>query len=112
MVKLTPVARQKILDTMEQLASQAPYVGLRVGVRGGGCSGLEYTMMLVVQEDIDPSWNALDQEGVYIYVDPISAMYLDGVSIDYVIEDEFHQGFKFNNLNVKSTCGCGKSFGV
>jgi iron-sulfur cluster assembly accessory protein len=81
--------------------------GIRVGVMGGGCSGFQYAM------DFEPEPKAddftIEQDGVKLFVDPMSHMYLQGVTIDYVIGVQ-GAGFKFENPNAKSTCGCGSSF--
>ena len=108
MVSLTPLAVSKV---KEILAQQNPLpTGLRVAVVGGGCSGFSYHMAFEnqVNENND---NIYEFEGLKVMVDQMSEMYLDGVQIDY-IESIEGSGFKFNNPNVKSTCGCGSSFSV
>jgi iron-sulfur cluster assembly accessory protein len=81
--------------------------GIRVGVAGGGCSGFQYTMDFEnAERDGDV---VVDQGGLKLYVDPMSAMYLQGVTVDYV-QGLQGAGFKFNNPNAKNTCGCGSSF--
>jgi len=107
MVLLTEVAASKVKEIMSQ-QNPAP-TALRVAVVGGGCSGFSYHMAFDNQEN--PSDNVYEHGGVKILVDQMSEMYLDGVSIDY-IETLEGAGFKFNNPNVKSTCGCGSSFTV
>jgi iron-sulfur cluster assembly protein len=107
MLSLTEVAASKVKEIMSQ-QNPAP-TGLRVAVVGGGCSGFSYHMAFDNQEN--PSDNVYEYEGVKVYVDQMSEMYLDGVQIDY-IETLEGAGFKFNNPNVKSTCGCGSSFTV
>jgi iron-sulfur cluster assembly protein len=107
MVQLTEVAAGKVKEIMAQ-QNPAP-TALRVAVVGGGCSGFSYHMAFDNQEN--PSDNVYDCGGVKLLVDQMSEMYLDGVSIDY-IETLEGAGFKFNNPNVKSTCGCGSSFTV
>ena len=107
MVQLTEVAAGKVKEIMAQ-QNPAP-TALRVAVVGGGCSGFSYHMAFDNQEN--PSDNVYELEGVKLYVDQMSEMYLDGVQIDY-IETLEGAGFKFNNPNVKSTCGCGSSFTV
>ena len=81
--------------------------GLRIAVVGGGCSGFSYSMAFENQP------NMLDKtytyDGLTVYVDQASMLYLDGAEVDYV-ETLEGAGFKFNNPNVKSTCGCGSSF--
>ena len=107
MVQLTPVAVTKVKEIIE---SQNPVpAGLRVAVVGGGCSGFSYHMAFENTEN--PTDNVYEFEGLKVLVDQMSEMYLDGVSIDY-IETLEGAGFKFNNPNVKSTCGCGSSFSV
>ncbi len=107
MLSLTEVAASKVKEIMSQ-QNPAPSA-LRVAVVGGGCSGFSYHMAFDNQEN--PSDNVYEYEGVKVYVDQMSEMYLDGVQIDY-IETLEGAGFKFNNPNVKSTCGCGSSFTV
>jgi len=107
MVQLTEVAAGKVKEIMSQ-QNPAPTV-LRVAVVGGGCSGFSYHMAFDNQEN--SSDNVYEFDGVKLVVDQMSEMYLDGVQIDY-IETLEGAGFKFNNPNVKSTCGCGSSFQV
>jgi len=105
MINLTPVATTKIKEIMS-MQNPSP-VALRIGVVGGGCSGFQYHMAFETQSsDAD---NVLEFEGLKVVVDQMSSMYLDGVEVDY-IESLEGAGFKFNNPNVKSTCGCGSSF--
>jgi iron-sulfur cluster assembly accessory protein len=107
MISLTPVASTKVKEIM-QMQSPVP-VALRVAVVGGGCSGFQYHMAFENQtNDTD---ELLDFNGLKVAVDQMSSMYLEGVEIDY-IETLEGAGFKFNNPNVKSTCGCGSSFSV
>lgn len=81
---------------------------LRVWVAGGGCSGLSYGMAL---DDGEPEEgdNVFENEGVRIFVDPMSLQYMDGASVDYV-DDAMGGGFKIENPNATSSCGCGSSF--
>ena len=82
--------------------------GIRIGVAGGGCSGFQYTMDF--EKDAKEGDVVLDQSrGLKLYVDPMSAMYLQGVTVDY-IQGLQGAGFKFINPNAKNTCGCGSSF--
>jgi iron-sulfur cluster assembly accessory protein len=105
MVQLTETAITKvreILDTQEPKPA-----GLRIAVVGGGCSGFSYSMAF------ENSPGMLDKtytfDGLKVYVDQASLLYLDGAQVDFV-ETLEGSGFKFNNPNVKSTCGCGSSF--
>jgi iron-sulfur cluster assembly accessory protein len=107
MIQLTDTASTKVKEIMSQ-QTPAPSA-LRVAVVGGGCSGFSYHMAFDTAEN--PSDNVYDFEGLKVLVDQMSEMYLDGVQIDY-IETIEGAGFKFNNPNVKSTCGCGSSFSV
>jgi iron-sulfur cluster assembly accessory protein len=81
--------------------------GIRVGVMGGGCAGFQYSMDFEqAPKDGDLSY---EQDGIKLFVDPMSSMYLQGVSVDYV-QGLQGAGFKFVNPNARSTCGCGSSF--
>ena len=104
-VTMTPAAVAKVKEIME---SQDPKpAAVRLGVRGGGCSGFSYSMQFEVEK------GAMDKEyeydGLKVLVDAVSIMYLNGCEVDY-LETLEAAGFKFNNPNVKSTCGCGSSF--
>ena len=81
--------------------------GLRVAVQGGGCSGFQYG--LTFDNEQKPNDNVLDFDGLKVYVDPMSGMYLEGVKIDY-IESLEGSGFKIENPNATGSCGCGQSF--
>ncbi|HLW55188.1 MAG TPA: iron-sulfur cluster assembly accessory protein [Candidatus Angelobacter sp.] len=106
-VSLTPHAVSKVKEIMAQ-QNPAP-VGLRIGVVGGGCSGFSYSMSF---ENAPGMMDKVyDFDGLKVYVDATSAMYLNGCVVDYV-ETLEAAGFKFENPNVKSTCGCGSSFNV
>lgn len=83
--------------------------GLRVGVKGGGCSGMSYTLGFDgARKDSDL---VLEADGVNIYIDPKSMFYLMGITLDYS-DGLMGKGFTFNNPNATRTCGCGSSFGV
>ena len=106
-LNLTPTAIAKVKEIMAQ---QNPVpAGLRVGVVGGGCSGFSYSMQF--ENGAGMMDKTFDFEGLKVYVDATSLMYLKGVNVDY-IETLEGAGFKFDNPNVKSTCGCGSSFSV
>jgi len=107
MISLTTVASSKVKEIMS-MQNPVPSA-LRVAVVGGGCSGFQYHMAFENQtNDTD---EVMDFDGLKVAVDQMSSMYLEGVEIDY-IETLEGAGFKFNNPNVKSTCGCGSSFSV
>ena len=107
MVSLTDTAVSKvreILDTQEPKPA-----GLRISVVGGGCSGFSYSMAFENAPNmLDKTYNYGDLK---VFIDQASMLYLDGASVDYVETIE-GSGFKFNNPQVKSTCGCGSSFSV
>ena len=106
-ISLTPSAVSKVKEIMAQ---QNPVpAGLRVGVVGGGCSGFSYSMSF--ENGAGMMDKVFDMEGLKVYVDATSVMYLNGCIVDYV-ESLEGAGFKFENPNVKSTCGCGSSFNV
>jgi iron-sulfur cluster assembly accessory protein len=102
---LTPQAIAKVREIM---ATQDPIpAGLRIGVMGGGCSGFQYSMAFENQSGMMDKVFTFDD--LKVFVDATSVMYLDGCKVDYVETPEA-AGFKFDNPNVKSTCGCGSSF--
>lgn len=107
MITITPKAAEKVREirATEKLGEQ----GLRLRVIGGGCSGFQYD--LYFEEDVAPTDEVFESEGIPLYVDMISFQYLDGVQVDY-LEGLHGAGFKFLNPNAKSTCGCGSSFTV
>ena len=107
-VALTPKAVQMVKITRDQEGID-PSHGLRVAVRGGGCSGFEYALDFE-NEARDNDW-VYEQGDLKVYVDAVSARYLQGTSIDYVLGNT-GAGFKFNNPNASGTCGCGSSFAV
>lgn len=86
-------------------------LGVRAAVQGGGCSGFQYKLEFVYQELVEERDRIFENEGVKLYVDPKSFLYLMGTEIDFV-EDLNGMGFKFVNPNAKRTCGCGESFSV
>jgi len=105
MIQVTPTAIQKI---KEQFAKHGVTAGgLRLGVQGGGCSGLSYLFRLEAKQR--PSDNVYEFEGVKIFIDPKSLLYLDGMTLDYK-ESLLHSGFAFDNPNAQKSCGCGSSF--
>ncbi|HTJ43073.1 MAG TPA: iron-sulfur cluster insertion protein ErpA [Kofleriaceae bacterium] len=107
MVKITAMAAAKVNEIREAEAIESG-MGLRLRVVGGGCAGFSYDLYFDEQTEVDRRFTA---NGVDVVVDEMSLMYLAGTEIDYV-EGLQGAGFKFNNPNVKSTCGCGSSFSV
>jgi iron-sulfur cluster assembly accessory protein len=106
-VRLTDSAVSKVREIM---ATQDPLpAGLRIGVVGGGCSGFQYSMSFENQSGMMDK--VYDFNGLKVFLDATSLMYLNGCVVDYVETIEA-AGFKFENPTVKSTCGCGSSFNV
>ena len=91
------------------LGKRGKGVGVRLGVKTTGCSGLAYQLEYV--DEVAPEDVVFDTHGVKLMIDPKSLAYLDGTELDYVREG-LNEGFKFNNPNVKDACGCGQSFSV
>jgi len=107
MVTLTESAAKEIDSIITQQELDRDKVRLRIGVKGGGCSGFSYLLDLTEnQKDTDESF---DQHGVTVIVDPKSLLYLSGTVIDFKNE-VMGRGFVFQNPNATSTCGCGSSF--
>jgi iron-sulfur cluster insertion protein len=107
MVQITPVAAAKINEIREAEGIEGN-MALRLRVVGGGCAGFSYDLYFDEGTEVDRN---CEIAGVKVIVDEMSLMYLVGTEIDYV-EGLQGAGFKFNNPNVKSTCGCGSSFSV
>ncbi|WP_103333688.1 HesB/IscA family protein [Pseudotabrizicola formosa] len=101
-VTLTPIAAKQIARLMEKDGRQ----GLRIGVKKGGCAGMEYTMDYV--SEVNPLDEIVEQDGARVMIAPMAQMFLIGTEIDYDI-DLLHAGFKFRNPNVAEACGCGES---
>jgi iron-sulfur cluster assembly protein len=91
------------------LAKRGKGIGLRLGVRTTGCSGMAYKLEFVDEVQADDV--RFESSGITVFVDPKSLPYLDGMELDFAREG-LNEGFKFNNPNVKNTCGCGESFNV
>ena len=91
------------------LARRGKGVGLRVGVRTSGCSGLAYKLEFA--DAVNAEDQQFDSHGVKLFVDPKSLPYIDGTELDYTREG-LNEGFKFRNPKVKDECGCGESFNV
>jgi iron-sulfur cluster assembly protein len=104
-ISLTPLAAEKVKELIEQRAEAAR--GLRIGVRGGGCSGNSYFMEFC--EGPESGDEAFDSHGVQLVVDARSIALLAGTEIDFV-NGLMGSGFKFNNPNVRHNCACGESF--
>ncbi|MDX1780373.1 MAG: iron-sulfur cluster assembly accessory protein [Thalassovita sp.] len=101
-VTMTPRATAQISKLMDQKGHK----GLRIGVKKGGCAGMEYTMDYA--DDIDPNDEVVEQDGARVMIAPMAQMFLFGTEIDYEVS-LLESGFKFNNPNVSEACGCGES---
>ncbi|MCG3136796.1 MAG: hypothetical protein HJJLKODD_00632 [Phycisphaerae bacterium] len=108
-IALTERAAQEVKTIIEQNQLPADKTYLRMGVKGGGCSGFSYALDLTeAKSEQDEEW---DVHGVKVVCDQKSALYLDGVTVDFK-DSVMGRGFVFNNPNASGTCGCGSSFSV
>ena len=105
-ISLTPAAASHI---ERYLARRGKGIGLRLGVKTTGCSGLAYK--LEYADAVQPEDVVFESKGIKVLVDPKSLAYIDGTELDFA-RDGLNEGFKFNNPNVQSECGCGESFQV
>jgi iron-sulfur cluster assembly protein len=103
-IQVTPKAIQKIKQTFDR---EGVFGFLRLGVLGGGCSGLSYQFKFETRQR--PNDNVLEFDGVKVLVDPKSMLYLRGLTLDYK-ESLMQSGFAFDNPNAQKSCGCGTSF--
>src|ERR1700686_4505389 len=107
MIVLTEIATTKVSDLLA--AEDQPELSLRVAVRPGGCSGLSYEMFFDSEKAPDDIEQVYGEGAVRVVVDPASAEYLEGASLDYK-DGRQGAGFTINNPNAQRTCGCGQSF--
>ena len=105
-VTLTTVAAARVQKFLD---SRGKGIGLRLGVKTSGCSGMAYTLEFV--DEALPEDMIFESNGVKVLVDPTSLAYMDGTELDYAKEG-LNEGFKFNNPNATANCGCGESFSV
>ena len=105
-ITLTEPAAERVKAFLD---NRGAGVGLRLGVKTMGCSGMSYVLEFV--DDINPEDEVFEHSGVTVIVDPKSLVYIDGTELDFVKEG-LNEGFQFNNPNVKDSCGCGESFTV
>jgi len=103
-VTLTDAAAERVKAIMAR--SETPVAGLRVGVKKGGCAGMEYTMEYAAEAG--PHDEVIDEKGVRLLIDPSAILFLLGTEMDYR-SDKLSSGFVFNNPNQTSACGCGES---
>ena len=108
MITLTDKGAEKVKDFLSKQESSVETAGLRVGVRGGGCSGFQYALAFDVQRDGD---TVFESQGIRLLVDGQSLPYVSGAEVDYV-DGLQGAGFQVNNPNVIASCGCGSSFRV
>jgi iron-sulfur cluster assembly accessory protein len=108
MVNLTDIAAEKVKAFISQQETANGDVGLRVGVRGGGCSGFQYALAL---DELHEDDHVFDDQGIRVIVDPASLQYVDGSTVDYT-ESLMGAGFEVQNPNVVASCGCGSSFRI
>ena len=104
-IKLSDNAASRIKEIMSNAEKNA--VGVRVGVKSGGCAGMSYVMEYA--KEINPNDEIIEDKGVKLFVDPGAIMYLLGTEMDYK-KEEFSSSFVFNNPNETERCGCGESF--
>ena len=101
-VTLTPRAAAHIVKLMDRNGHQ----GLKLGIKKGGCAGMEYTMEFA--DEVDPHDEVVEQDGARVMIAPMAQMFLFGTEIDYEVS-LLEAGFKFRNPNVTEACGCGES---
>ena len=106
-MSLTDAAAERIKEIMAN--SDKPIAGLRVGVKNGGCAGMEYTMEYAEQQD--PLDDVVEDRGVRLFIDPKAVLFLLGTEMDYQVET-LSSGFVFRNPNQTSACGCGESVSI
>lgn len=105
-ITLTPAAAERV---RKFLSNRGKGEGLRLGIKTTGCSGKAYVIEFV--DAVRPEDIVFESQGVKVFVDPKSLVYLDGTELDFAREG-LNEGFKFNNPNVKGQCGCGESFSI
>ena len=103
-MRLTDAAAERVRQIMSR--SDKPVVGLRIGVKNGGCAGMEYTMEWA--EEAKPFDEVVEDKGVKVLIDPKAVMFLLGTEMDFQA-GKLKSGFTFNNPNQTSACGCGES---
>ena len=104
-IKLSDNAVTRIKEIMSESGNQ--FLGVRVGVKSGGCAGMSYVMEYA--KEINPNDEIIENKGVKVFIDSAAVMYLLGTEMDYK-KDNFSTSFTFNNPNETERCGCGESF--
>ncbi len=105
-ITLTEKAAERVKSFLE---NRGKGIGLRLGVKTTGCSGMAYVLEFV--DELEPEDQVFESNGVKIIVDPKSLVFLDGTEVDFV-KQGLNEGFEFRNPNAKDECGCGESFTV
>ncbi|MFZ0469850.1 MAG: iron-sulfur cluster assembly protein IscA [Thiogranum sp.] len=105
-ITMTDAAAERVRDFLQK---RGKGIGLRLGVRTSGCSGMAYVLEFV--DDVEDTDLVFEDHGVKVIVDQKSLVYIDGTELDFA-KDGLNEGFRFNNPNVKDECGCGESFNV
>ncbi|QYK02853.1 iron-sulfur cluster assembly protein IscA [Shewanella psychrotolerans] len=105
-ITMTPAAAERVKSF---LASRGKGIGLRLGLKTSGCSGMAYVLEFV--DDLNADDEVFDIDDVKIIIDAKSFIYLQGIELDF-IKEGLNEGFQFNNPNAKGECGCGESFTV
>ena len=106
-IKLSQNAAERIKEIMSKAEDKT--IGVRVGVKSGGCAGMSYIMEYAKNQQ--PNDELIEDKGVKVFIDPSAVMYLLGTEMDYKVE-EFSSSFVFNNPNETERCGCGESFKI
>ena len=106
-IKLSTNAAERIKEIMSLAEDKA--IGVRVGVKSGGCAGMSYVMEY--SRELNPNDEVIEDKGVKVFIDPAAVMYLLGTEMDYK-KDQFSSSFIFKNPNETERCGCGESFKV
>ena len=106
-IRLSDNAVSKIKEIMSQAESST--IGVRVGVKSGGCAGMSYIMEYA--KDVKPNEEVIEDKGVKVLIDPNAVMYLLGTEMDYK-KEKFSSQFVFKNPNESERCGCGESFKI
>ena len=106
-IKLSDNAAERIKQIMSKAENSA--IGVRVGVKSGGCAGMSYVMEY--SKELNPNDEVIEDKGVKVFIDPSAIMYLLGTEMDYR-KEKFSSQFVFKNPNETERCGCGESFKV
>ncbi len=107
LVTLSDAAAERVRHIMA--GSEGNVIGIRVGVKNGGCAGMSYTMEYA--EEANPLDEVVEDKGVTVLIDPAAVLFLLGTEMDYAV-DKLSSGFVFNNPNQTSACGCGESVAI